>query len=542
MTIGPSEVLLELAQATPDIESVVHTPNSAAGRSYFARFREIAERIGAFIGRLRRPPCSGFVPEHPSDLFEPDESLSSGTEQNTAPAPLFSAACWYVGLHGHPIGPMPSSTLCQMVAGGVIDGEALVWREGLNNWLEVRSFPVLRGLLDEATVHQTGGNRGPLRASLNLTASAPKSAASPPSFVPRMRTGANQSRPFVAIHGDESLMVGAVRLAHRGGAPHPLCPPLHGSESYCIDGVTANTLHFIAECVTRREPCLLEGPTGTSKTSSILYLASLLGQPVLRLNLDGQTDPSVLIGRYVPQAESRSFVWQPGPLVRAAKEGIWLVLDEVNLAEPAVLERLNPVLEDRPTLLVSEGDNELLGTAHNPIHPDFRVFATMNPSDYAGRSELSPAFRNRWVWRWIDQASRTDLMALLYVLVFGQQPPVSTGSYMYEPWRVTATYPKLGAFPDIRPALTALARFHEGVVAACEVSFDGTRGIGGARRAGYTFTRRDLVRVLEYAATANEPEPLAPILRKAVRRYYVGAVRDDADRRAIETLMEAVGL
>lgn len=31
-----------------------------------------------------------------------------------------------------------------------------------------------------------------------------------------------------------------------------------------------------------------------------------------------------------------------------------------------------------------------------PIHGDFRIFATMNPAEYAGRSVLSPAYRNRW--------------------------------------------------------------------------------------------------------------------------------------------------
>ena len=57
----------------------------------------------------------------------------------------------------------------------------------------------------------------------------------------------------------------------------------------------------VAQAVALREPCLLEGVTSTSKTSSILYLAALLNQPVVRLNLNGQTDTGELVGRFVPE-------------------------------------------------------------------------------------------------------------------------------------------------------------------------------------------------------------------------------------------------
>ena len=47
-------------------------------------------------------------------------------------------------------------------------------------------------------------------------------------------------------------------------------------------------------------PVALEGDTAASKTTAILWLAHLLNQPVVRLNLHGQTDTGELVGRYVP--------------------------------------------------------------------------------------------------------------------------------------------------------------------------------------------------------------------------------------------------
>ena len=68
-----------------------------------------------------------------------------------------------------------------------------------------------------------------------------------------------------------------------------------------------------------REPCLLEGETSVSKTSIIQFLAMLLGQPLVRLNLNGQTDTGELVGRYVPQDVAAALPVDPGELLAAAE-------------------------------------------------------------------------------------------------------------------------------------------------------------------------------------------------------------------------------
>ena len=62
------------------------------------------------------------------------------------------------------------------------------------------------------------------------------------------------------------------------------------------------------------------------------------------------------------------------------KCGDVLLVDELNLAEDAVLERLNSVLEPGRTLTLAEkGGGGAAGAEVVVAHPAFRVVATMNP-------------------------------------------------------------------------------------------------------------------------------------------------------------------
>nr|CCA19393.1 hypothetical protein CaO19.12161 [Albugo laibachii Nc14] len=99
------------------------------------------------------------------------------------------------------------------------------------------------------------------------------------------------------------------------------------------------------------------------------------------------------------------FEWYDGPLVKSMKEGGILLLDEVNLAQDAVLERLNSVLEPTRTLLLSEkGDS----VEEVKAHPKWRILATMNPGGDFGKRELSPALRNRFTEIWVPSAANLN--------------------------------------------------------------------------------------------------------------------------------------
>lgn len=87
------------------------------------------------------------------------------------------------------------------------------------------------------------------------------------------------------------------------------------------------------------------------------------------------------------------FEWVDGPLVQAMKSGSYILLDEINMVEDSVLERLNSVLETERSIFLAE----MGGIAESiKAHEDFRVLATMNPSGDFGKRELSAALRNRF--------------------------------------------------------------------------------------------------------------------------------------------------
>ena len=91
-------------------------------------------------------------------------------------------------------------------------------------------------------------------------------------------------------------------------------------------------------------------------------------------------------------AEKRTlFEWVDGILVRALKAGKWLVLDNANMCNPSVLDRLNSLLEPNGLLSVNEHRNADGSPQIIKPHPNFRLFMTMDPR----HGELSRAMRNR---------------------------------------------------------------------------------------------------------------------------------------------------
>ncbi|GFR41366.1 hypothetical protein Agub_g2049, partial [Astrephomene gubernaculifera] len=93
------------------------------------------------------------------------------------------------------------------------------------------------------------------------------------------------------------------------------------------------------------------------------------------------------------------FAWADGPLVTAMRRGDMILVDEINLAEDAVLERLNSVLEPGRTLTLAERGGE--GAEVVVGAEGFRLLATMNPGGDFGKKELSPALANRFTTIWV---------------------------------------------------------------------------------------------------------------------------------------------
>lgn len=160
--------------------------------------------------------------------------------------------------------------------------------------------------------------------------------------------------------------------------------------------------------LTRRFPILIEGPTSSGKTSSIEYLARRTGHSFIRINNHEHTDIQEYLGSYVPDPVTGKLSFQDGLLVRALRNGDWIVLDELNLAPTDVLEALNRLLDDNRELVIPETQEVV-----RP-HPHFMLFATQNPPGlYAGRKVLSRAFRNRFLEVHFDDVPEAELETIL---------------------------------------------------------------------------------------------------------------------------------
>ena len=104
-----------------------------------------------------------------------------------------------------------------------------------------------------------------------------------------------------------------------------------------------------------------------------------------------------------------AFAFADGLLTRAMKEGLWLLLDEINLASQETLQSLTGVLDGRSLRLTESGDLEPIARS-----PDFRIFAAMNPPTDVGKRELSAALRSRFTELYVEELTDpADLQSIV---------------------------------------------------------------------------------------------------------------------------------
>ena len=377
------------------------------------------------------------------------------------------------------------------------------------------------------------------------------------------------TQPFIIQNDDTVSVGGQVLLVNDKYSLHT--PQLEDYANFCVDQTTAKTLYFIAQSVALEEPCLLQGPTAASKTSAVLYMAAMLKRPVVRVNLSLQTEVADLIGRWVPAPAARvapdeatlrqhqallspashqlleqagtaplgvfsrqliaareglvlpGFSWQDGPVIKALKQGAWLLLDEVNLASSAVLERLNALLEPNPAITLYEYDNSVLQAKNG-----FMLFATMNPGHYAGRQALSDAWVDRFSCLQITEPTEEDITAMITQWYTGITPGVVCGQWQYAAGQQTAVLGALQCAEADATLWQCLAQFH----LACQ-QYPADLLLG---------SRRQLWRVMQFInSQVQAAVPVADALQEAITRYYLDRVNDDT-KQSLQQLSQALQL
>jgi midasin len=299
----------------------------------------------------------------------------------------------------------------------------------------------------------------------------------------------------------ETLKIGdnTIKVNSEGG---PFVP---GEDANLVPvPTTMKTLDKIARCVMMDEPMLMVGPTAAGKTSMVRYMAKNTNNNFRRFNLEHQTDVSEFIGGWIPKPGGKpgEFSWKDGILVDAMKKGDWVVFDEINLAQPAILERINSLLDKDRTITLTEKNNEVVHA-----HPNFRVFATMNPAQYAGRKELSLAMRNRFTETWVDNISSKDEYNTII------------GTWMKP----------LGA--EAQKVTEKMVDFHQALVAKID-----NRDIAAGVREGKVFTIRNLKYWSKFIKEFQGEEGLGNAFYNGIKHCYANQFADAKDREAVMQL------
>ncbi|KAI9934908.1 hypothetical protein ASPWEDRAFT_175629 [Aspergillus wentii DTO 134E9] len=149
---------------------------------------------------------------------------------------------------------------------------------------------------------------------------------------------------------------------------------------------TVGNLRKVATALLDPEPILLVGLPNSGKTSLVNDIAVTMGQSesMVTLHLNEQTDAKSLLGMYSTSSATGSFAWQPGVLTKAAREGRWVLIEDLNRAPSEVIGLILPIIEKGELTIASR--KERIKCADG-----FKIIATMKSSYNIAGEEVAPS-------------------------------------------------------------------------------------------------------------------------------------------------------
>ncbi|ROW12680.1 hypothetical protein VMCG_00623 [Cytospora schulzeri] len=121
-----------------------------------------------------------------------------------------------------------------------------------------------------------------------------------------------------------------------------------------------------------------------------------------------------------------AFAFVEGNIVKAVRNGDWVLLDEINLASPDTLESIADLLQSgpdaTPSILLSEtGEIERI-----QAHPNFRIFGAMNPATDVGKRDLPLGLRSRFTELYVSSPDKDfkDLVTIIKSYLKGQSSQI----------------------------------------------------------------------------------------------------------------------
>lgn len=134
---------------------------------------------------------------------------------------------------------------------------------------------------------------------------------------------------------------------------------------------------------------LLEGETGTGKTSGVLAYCAQRHLNFFAVPCNSAIDFTQVIGGLFPNADGK-LEWVDGGITRIVREGGLLLINELNNAPKNLSQYLMSLLDERRSITLMGHGNEVV-TAHK----DLLIVADQNPN-YRGTQLLNEAWKDRF--------------------------------------------------------------------------------------------------------------------------------------------------
>lgn len=239
----------------------------------------------------------------------------------------------------------------------------------------------------------------------------PKPAAAEPSPQPAPKPPKRKERPK-PLTESERRKAKLVPVPDKGPIPAPYID-WNAIPEYCmVSGVEyydypspqapKGMLHELREMFRRNRRyqdkapvnVLILGPKGTGKSELIKKFAEDTGLPYWQVMGREGITADELLGHW--ELRNGQSVWVDGIIPRAVRCGGILHFDEANVLDPAILMRLDELLDNKRQLNMADLNGEII-----KAHPDLFIIFTMNPPTYEGVKDLPDPIKSRLTKRYV---------------------------------------------------------------------------------------------------------------------------------------------
>ena len=146
----------------------------------------------------------------------------------------------------------------------------------------------------------------------------------------------------------------------------------------------------------------LQGLPGTGKSVSIRAFAAEVGLPYFYVSADPEImGKEQLLGSHIlrSEAEGGGSAWRDGTILKCARYGGVLHIDEMSLLDPEVTAVLHSMTDSSRSINLMSENGEIVR-----LHPDCFVTVTLNPEEQGtlGVKGISEPMRRRFQWITVD--------------------------------------------------------------------------------------------------------------------------------------------